>query len=577
MTVLWSAQELHVQKASRISTSTVQHHKDKKDEQRQKDRQMIFSKKIPNERKTFTLTPENIDLFSQWIVQRMKALEIDRQNRIRIRLSTEEALLRIRDRFGDNQTVIAFIGRQFGRYVLQVEMEGAPYNFLSAEEAELGDLCSALLTSVRLLPRYNYSGRKNVLRINLPIAGWNPAARILIALFASFLTGAAGRYLLPPSIGQTFSDAAFGPLFQSWWNILNAVSGPVMFLMVIVAILNIGKVVTWGGNGANTILRYIGLDLAMASVSILLSLAWYRPDFQGVSLASVPAAMLERLPTIFPVDILTPMITFDTIQLLIIAAVIGNALNAIGTEAEMVSQGIRQLNLVGLQAASWISYLAPIIVYVLVSLKIWARDTSGLRGTVACLLLSCLLSLFFIVNSIWYTCHKMHVSPVDMLKKIRAPFWLTFSTGSLDVSYSETLNSSTKNLGIQKRFAEMSLPNGLVFYMPLSVIGTLLCIVHLAVKYQVAVSPGWYLFSTALTVLLSVAAPPVPGAGIITYSILFGQLGIPQTALVNAMVFDLIFSILASAGNQAMLQMDLVLQAQHLGLLDTDLLRRQQG
>lgn len=535
---------------------------------------MVYFKKTPQERRTFSLTAENIDAFSDWIDQQMTALEVERQNRVRIRLSMEEALLRIRDRFGEKQPVIAFFGRQFGHFVIQVEMEGAPYNFLSAEETELGDLCASLLTAVRLLPRYNYSGRKNILRIILPVAGLNPAARILIALGASLLVGFGGRLLFPSAVTM-LSSAALNPLFESWWNILSAVSAPVMFLMVIIAILNIGKVVSWGGNGAETIFHYILMDLFMSSITILLALACYRPAFHEDPTALSPAAALQMLPRLFPTDILTPMITFDTVQLLIIAFIIGGALNALGADVELAAQGFRQLNLVGLQAAEWISDLAPVVVFALTSLKLWAGDTGGLQGIGLCLLLSCLLSVFFITQSILFTGQFMHVPYRLIVEKIRRPFWLAFSSGSLDESYGEALNTSTKSLGIQKSFADMSLPNGLVFYMPLNIVGTLLCITYLADTYQVAVTPRWFLAAIAFTVLLSVAAPPVPGAGLITYGILFGQLGIPQAALVNAMVFDLLFNILASAGNQTMLQMELVRQARRLGLLDTGLLHRQ--
>jgi hypothetical protein len=44
--------------------------------------------------------------------------------------------------------------------------------------------------------------------------------------------------------------------------------------------------------------------------------------------------------------------------------------------------------------------------------------------------------------------------------------------------------------------------------------------------------------------------------------------------LISAMVFDILFGIFASAANQTMLQLDLIRQADQIGLLDKECLRR---
>ena len=49
-------------------------------------------------------------------------------------------------------------------------------------------------------------------------------------------------------------------------------------------------------------------------------------------------------------------------------------------------------------------------------------------------------------------------------------------------------------------------------------------------------------------------------------------LGVPDVVLIDAMIFEVIFGIFASAGNQTMLLMDLILQSDEIGLLDRKLL-----
>ena len=56
---------------------------------------------------------------------------------------------------------------------------------------------------------------------------------------------------------------------------------------------------------------------------------------------------------------------------------------------------------------------------------------------------------------------------------------------------------------------------------------------------------------------------------------IFAELQIPSTALIDAMIFDILFGIFAAAANQSLLQMELILQADRLGLLDRETLSKE--
>ena len=46
---------------------------------------------------------------------------------------------------------------------------------------------------------------------------------------------------------------------------------------------------------------------------------------------------------------------------------------------------------------------------------------------------------------------------------------------------------------------------------------------------------------TSLSVVLFVATPPVPGANLLAYIMIFAELHIPSLALIDAMIFDILF------------------------------------
>ena len=60
----------------------------------------------------------------------------------------------------------------------------------------------------------------------------------------------------------------------------------------------------------------------------------------------------------------------------------------------------------------------------------------------------------------------------------------------------------------------------------------------------------------------------------LAYIMIFDLLGVPDMVLIDAMIFEVLFGIFASAGNQTMLQMDMIMQSDSIGLLDRDQLKK---
>ena len=74
--------------------------------------------------------------------------------------------------------------------------------------------------------------------------------------------------------------------------------------------------------------------------------------------------------------------------------------------------------------------------------------------------------------------------------------------------------------------------------------------------------------------ILTVASPPVPGGALACYTIIFSQLGLPDTALEVVLVLDVLFDFLATGFNMTFLQSELLLQANKMQLLDDKILRK---
>ena len=94
--------------------------------------------------------------------------------------------------------------------------------------------------------------------------------------------------------------------------------------------------------------------------------------------------------------------------------------------------------------------------------------------------------------------------------------------------------------------------------------------------FGVAITPAWMVTAAIISVVLAIAAPPIPGAALTCYTILFMQLSIPNDAIAVIIALNIILEFVATAANLFCLQSEMVYISDALDLLDEECLRKQQ-
>ena len=258
------------------------------------------------------------------------------------------------------------------------------------------------------------------------------------------------------------------------------------------------------------------------------------------------------------------------------AFVLGNCLVIIGDRAAGLRSVVQQCNMVGLNLLDWISRCVPYFAAALVCYEIMQGNIEAFWDVTVLLIVSVILLILFLYVIMQYVSIRAGVPLSLLFRKVWPPLIRAIRTGGLDDGFGETEHVCIKKLGIEKHYTEVSLTHGLVLYMPASIIGTLIFIMFAANEYHESISFAWLCIAVVLSVVMVVAAPPVPGSNLLAYIMIFGQLGIPGIALIAAMNYEILYGIFAVAANQAALQLDLILQADRIGLLDRDVLRDRQ-
>ena len=520
------------------------------------------------------LTGASLDHISEIIADFLLQMRMENSSRLRVRLSMEEAMLRWMDHFGNGVPVHLEIGVILNRPTITLTLSGEQFNPLVSSENDLGEWAESLFTGISLSPTYAYRRGVNILQLKMNMPERNPALKLLLAVMIGGSIGILGKGIIPEEIMSRIVYTILDPIQGVFLRMLNVTSGPVIFLSVITTTCAVGSMTAIGKSGRRLALRFIMITFIATLLSAIamlkpLSIRLVQTLFDESQFSSVLDLLLQAIPN----DAFTPIITGNSPQMILIALVIGNALLTAGPKGSRLQTIIEQADTVGLIIADWVSRLTPFFVTVLLILGIWNGSVNIILGLWLPLLSVTILSFGAMAVSILRISHDKQVPVSVLIEKMKPSFLIAFRNSSVDASITENMNCCENKLGISKKLTSFGIPLGLISYMPAEGIATIVLLLYAASVYKVNVSIIWLFIAIALTVALTAATPPVSGIGILTYTVLFAELSIPSSALTMAMVADILIGFIVIPMNQAMLQMELVAEAETLDLLNKDVLR----
>ena len=92
-------------------------------------------------------------------------------------------------------------------------------------------------------------------------------------------------------------------------------------------------------------------------------------------------------------------------------------------------------------------------------------------------------------------------------------------------------------------------------------------------EYGVSCSVTWIVTAVAVASVIAIATPPIPGGGVLAYTVLFGQLGIPSEALAIAFAFEMLTDFFITAFEMLLLPLSLINVSSGMGMIDKSVLR----
>ena len=304
------------------------------------------------------------------------------------------------------------------------------------------------------------------------------------------------------------------------------------------------------------------------------------PTSSSISTALALAASFEidglfkMILGIIPSNFFAPFVEGNPLQIIFVAFAIGLAMLILGQKTTIAAIMVEQSNYIVLLLMETVSKFVPYFVFGSILNIIMSNNFSALVKAYKVFPIMFIGQSIVVIIYLLLVTLRKRVSVKVLLQKMMPTFLIGLSTSSSVAAFSTNVETCEKKLGIDKRIVNFGVPVGQMLFMPGYVMVFIAPALCMAEIYGIAISPEWLITAIITSLVLAIAAPPVPGGALSCLTILFIQLNIPSEGIPVAIALNIIMDFCATAVKLICLQMEMVELAGDLNMLDYDKLRK---
>ena len=519
----------------------------------------------------FELNLTNIDKASQTVTDFLSNEKVAPKEVQRIRLSVEEILLKYFDSAGNGVNFEVITSKRFRTLKIELAVAGDSIDPFADGDGE-GTILNNLLANLGLAPTWRYRNGKNIVTFTAKKQRkMSQISQLGIAIFAAIALGSI-CLMLPDKVSTFISASLVTPLFDTFMGLLSAIAGPIIFLSVAWGICGIGDMATFGKIGKKMIGRFLLVSVIVGAVMTVLFALFFKTSASGGA-AFEFSDLYEMILDIVPDNLFSPFIEGNSLQIIFIAIIVGLTMLFLGSRIPVVMSFIDQLNIIMQTIMGTVSAFIPFFVFGSIFNMIVGGNLLSVAKSYKLIVVMLLGDLVLMAAYLFLVSFRKKVAPFTLLKKLMPTYIIGLTTASAVAAYQTNISTCEKKLGIDKKLIDIGIPLGQVIFMPGAIVLFVAAAFGMAETYGVAITPIWMLTVFIISVILAIAAPPVPGAALTCYTILFMQLGIPAEAIAVVIALNVILEFVATAVNLFCLQTELVELSGSLQILKADVLR----
>lgn len=317
-------------------------------------------------------------------------------------------------------------------------------------------------------------------------------------------------------------------------NLIKLMIIPIVVCAVFCGIANIKDGHLLRRIGVRTVLLYVVMFVVCAVIS--LAIAWVIRPGLGTAFENAPVyegeittpTITSFLLTIVPTNIVKAAADGSTLPVILFTIIFAIAILAVGEKGRPVLDFMNSLSDAFFKMLGYFMEISPLGVMSLMAFSV-AQYGAGIFGALAKYIGTCWLCciVVFLLAMVLPTCLYTKVSPAKFIKACGKVALVTLSTTSSAATLPTTINVSVDDLGAPEGISKFTLPLGCTINMCGGACSFCCLAVFVSDFYGINLPLGTIIFLVLVATLLNMAAPGIPGGGVVLGASFLSILGLP--------------------------------------------------
>jgi Na+/H+-dicarboxylate symporter len=340
-------------------------------------------------------------------------------------------------------------------------------------------------------------------------------------------------------------------------RLIKMIISPLVFTTLVVGIAKMDDIRSVGRIGGKALGWFIFASIISISLGLLI-VGFFEPG-RAMQLA-IPAgsaasgiaadglSLQSLISHTIPTSILDAMARNEILQIVVFAVFFGIAMAALGERSRPLVALFDTVAHIMLKVTGYVMIVAPLAVFGAMA-SIVAKEGLGIIRVYGLM-----VSQFYVgVATLWVVLIALGglvIGPrvLRLVRRIREPVILAFSTASSEAAYPKTLDE-LERFGISNRIASFVLPVGYSFNLDGSMMYCAFAVMFIAQVYGIDIPVSQQILMLAILMLTSKGIAGVPRASLVVVAATLAQFNIPEAGIFLLLGIDHFLDMGRSATN----------------------------
>ena len=349
----------------------------------------------------------------------------------------------------------------------------------------------------------------------------------------------------------------FSILSDIFLHLIKMIIAPLVLAVLVIGVAKVGDFKSVGRIGLKTLLYFTSATIIALALGLVIVNVFEPGKVMHLDLPDnkIETGIQNNSQTsknfidhVIPESLIRSMAANDILPIVVFALFFGVAASGVGEHGRPIIKAFESLSHVMFKVTNFVMNFAPIGVFGAITAVVIQQGLDVLGGYLY-LILCFFGGLFiFVFVILLIICYAFKINYIKLLKDIKEPILLAFSTASSESAMPKTIEALEKH-GISNRIVSFVLPLGYSFNLDGSIMYMTFATVFIAQSYGIDISMTDQIKMMLILLITSKGMAGVPRASLVVIAGMLTMFKIPAEGLLLLLAVDQLLDMGRSATN----------------------------